>query len=304
VPKPILVGYCPRSTDRTPVRFAAAAAAFTGAPLIVGSVHAGPDLRHHHTEEELAGDAGEVLDDLRRELEPDHVRVEYRALPGTSPPSALHRAAEDLGAGLLVVGSTDRGRVGQTVVGSTAERLMHGAPCPIAVVPHQWETGTGLKTLGVAYADTPEGRMALDDGVALARRAGAQLRVLAAVKPHHFGRQAGGMPGAEETTYDQTGLDANTAIRRVLDEATADGGAVNIDLDVSAQDAADFLIAASERLDLLICGSRGYGPQRAVLLGGVTRRVTAEARCPVILLARGIESGLEALIGEQQGAVA
>ena len=37
---------------------------------------------------------------------------------------------------------------------------------------------------------------------------------------------------------------------------------------------------ASEHLDLLVCGSRASGPLRAVLLGGVSRRVTADARCP------------------------
>jgi hypothetical protein len=41
-----------------------------------------------------------------------------------------------------------------------------------------------------------------------------------------------------------------------------------------------------------------------VLLGGVSRRVVTEASCPVIVLARGAESGLEALIDEQAGATA
>jgi nucleotide-binding universal stress UspA family protein len=64
-------------------------------------------------------------------------------------------------------------------------------------------------------------------------------------------------------------------------------------------DAAEFLVAASENVDLLVCGSRGYGPARAVLLGGVSRRVASEAHCPVIVLARGAETGLEALVDEQ-----
>jgi hypothetical protein len=38
-----------------------------------------------------------------------------------------------------------------------------------------------------------------------------------------------------------------------------------------------------------------------VLLGGVSRRVVSEARCPVIVLARG-ETGLEALVDEAAGA--
>ena len=63
-------------------------------------------------------------------------------------------------------------------------------------------------------------------------------------------------------------------------------------------------LRVSEHLDLLVCGSRGYGPVRAVLLGGVSRRLTAEAHCPVIVLARGVTSSLEALMAESPGAAA
>jgi nucleotide-binding universal stress UspA family protein len=75
-----------------------------------------------------------------------------------------------------------------------------------------------------------------------------------------------------------------------------------VETDISAQDAADFLIAASANVDLLVCGSRGYGPRRAVLLGGVSRRVVAESACPVIVLARGVEFNLDALVGEREAA--
>jgi hypothetical protein len=38
---------------------------------------------------------------------------------------------------------------------------------------------------------------------------------------------------------------------------------------------------------MLVCGSRGYGPVRAVLLGAVSRRIVAEAQCAVIVVPRG-----------------
>jgi nucleotide-binding universal stress UspA family protein len=304
----ILVGYDPETADRAPVDFGAAAARFTGAPLVVGSVFADSvvvgRIGHGRMEEDLASDASEALDHLQREMVTRGIHAEFQALPGPSAPAALHAAVESFNAGLLVVGSTDRGRIGELLPGSTAARLMHGAPCPIAVVPHAWQGGGGVKTLGVAFVDTPEGRQALESGVALARAAGAKLRVLCAVKPHHYGKVAGEGPGTEGTTYDELGVHMQEATRRALDEATAEARDLDVDVDVSVQDAADFLIAASDQLDLMVCGSRGYGPRRAVLLGGVSLRVTASARCPVIVLARGAEYGLEALVDERQGAVA
>jgi nucleotide-binding universal stress UspA family protein len=40
-------------------------------------------------------------------------------------------------------------------------------------------------------------------------------------------------------------------------------------------------------VDLLVCGSRGYGPMRRVLLGGVLRKLIRRAACPVVVVPRG-----------------
>ena len=307
--RPILVGYDPAAGDRAPLEFGIAAAEFTGAPLIVGVAHAsaaalGP-AGEGVVEEQLADGPDESIDHLGAELRRHGVDVECRALQGTSAARALHEAAEEFGAGLLVVGSTGRGAVGRVLPGSTAQRLMHGAPCPVAVVPCSWERGGGLKTIGVAYTDTPEGHRALDDAIALARRSGAKLRVLHAAKPRGLsGTFGGGDAVTHATTYEELASAVRVRAERAVQEATAGQAGVDVEPDVSVGDPADFLIAASERLDLLVCGSRGYGPARAVLLGGVSRRVAAEAHCPVIVLARGTETGLEALIDEQVGATA
>jgi nucleotide-binding universal stress UspA family protein len=309
MPRPILVGYDAGAGDRTPVEFGIAAAEFTGAPLIVAAVHANAlalgRAGEGVVEEQLPDGPEESLDHLGKELRRQGVRVECRALEGTSAARALHEAAEESGAGLLVLGSTDRGGIGRVLPGSTGQRLMHGAPCPIAVIPRSWERGGGLKTIGVAYVDTPEGHRALDDAIALARRAGAKLRVLHAAKSRGLsGTYGGGNPTVPATTYEELASAVRVSAERAVDEATAGQTGVEVEPDVSVGDPGDFLVAASENLDLLVCGSRGYGPARAVLLGGVSRRVVTEASCPVIVLARGAESGLEALIDEQAGATA
>ena len=51
-------------------------------------------------------------------------------------------------------------------------------------------------------------------------------------------------------------------------------------------DPTDALIGESETLDLLVAGSRGYGPVRAVLLGGVSRALVRDAACPVVVSPR------------------
>jgi nucleotide-binding universal stress UspA family protein len=54
------------------------------------------------------------------------------------------------------------------------------------------------------------------------------------------------------------------------------------------------LAARSEQIDLMVVGSRGYGPRAAVLLGGVTHTLIRKAACPVVVLPRG-SRGLDEL---------
>jgi nucleotide-binding universal stress UspA family protein len=44
--------------------------------------------------------------------------------------------------------------------------------------------------------------------------------------------------------------------------------------------------AAAQDIDLVVAGSRGYGPIRSVLLGGVSRQLVDEAPCPVLVVPR------------------
>ncbi len=43
------------------------------------------------------------------------------------------------------------------------------------------------------------------------------------------------------------------------------------------------LAAASEGLGLLVCGSRGYGPLRTLMLGGTSHALVRKAACPVLV---------------------
>ena len=309
--KPIIVGYDPETADRAPVNFGVAAARFTGAPLIIASAsaHAGNHDRAGagQHDEDLVVDASEALDAAKRELEPEGIAVECRDLASTSAARALHELSETEDAGLLVVGSTRRGSVGRVLPGSTSERLMHGAPCPLAIIPPGWEAGGGLNTIGVAFVDSEEGHEALVGGHALARRSGATLRVLTAVKAGlaMYGETEAPTAGRRGKNFDKVEgelrVRAEEALRRATD---ALGGDVTVEADAFVEDPADVLVRVSQHLDLLVCGSRGYGPVKAVLLGGVSRRLTAEAHCPVIVIPRGVKGSLDGLMAASPGAAA
>src|SRR3954454_7519420 len=174
---PILVGYDPRHGDPAPVELGAAAARFTGAPLIVASVdgshHRRHDHRSGHIDDDLVADVPPTPEPVEARLRQAGLAFELRRLQSTSAARALHEAAEESGAALLVVGASRGSAVGHAVVGSTGARLLHGAPCAVAVAPRDWKPKDRLGTVGVAYVDSEQGREARCGAHLLARRAGA-----------------------------------------------------------------------------------------------------------------------------------
>ena len=85
-----------------------------------------------------------------------------------------------------------------------------------------------------------------------------------------------------------------------LERALAGAKAELVELD---GDPAIALAAASCDLDLLIVGSRSYGPLGAVLLGAVTRRLVRAAECPVMVVPRTRDAAAVALVGGMEAAV-
>jgi nucleotide-binding universal stress UspA family protein len=97
-----------------------------------------------------------------------------------------------------------------------------------------------------------------------------------------------------------------TAVETALNAAV---DALPADVDVEPElhvdvDPADVLLAVSAHVDLLVCGSRGYGPLRSVLLGGVSRQLVDDAQCPVLVLPREAGRPLEDLLREAPSVVA
>src|SRR5215212_1649744 len=114
--------------------------------------------------------------------------TQIRVVADPSPAKALHHLAHAEQAALVIVGSSHTGRAGRVLPGSTGERLLHGAPCAVAVVPKDYRTHADqpIRRIGVAYNDTDEARAAVASTVALARALQAELDVIGIVSTEYF----------------------------------------------------------------------------------------------------------------------
>ncbi len=256
-------------------------------PLVVAVVHPAPaPISSGRVDAEWIADrhraAQAVLEDARAVLEGTACVVEYRSVASSSAAHGLHDLAEEEHATVIVVGSGKAAPQQRLFAGSTAERLLAGSVCPVAVAPAGMTVLPGeLGRLGVAYVDTPDGRAALTEAAALARRVDTSLRLYTVVAegdatmPFLVGQDA-------EHAFLET---ARESYEMSLEKAAATVRDVEVDWRVLAGDVVETLSDLDE-VDALFCGSRGYGPARRVLLGGVSARLMRRARRPVVVVPR------------------
>jgi nucleotide-binding universal stress UspA family protein len=208
-------------------------------------------------------------------------------ITGDEPPAeALQGLAADEEADAIVVGSTHRGPLGRIYPGSTAERLLHGAPCAVAVAPRGFGSRPDgdLRVLCAAFDGSEESQAALEVAAGLAEAAEATLRVVAVQEPFTPGAAAVAPMGS----FDVGAVTQREAMQERLDEVVAElPGALRAKALLLRGQAAEELLREMELgVDLLVMGSRGHGPLGRVLLGGVSARVLRSAPCPVLVMPR------------------
>src|SRR4051794_32214610 len=232
--------------------------------------------------------AREVSEGARRFLSERGVEAQLRVVGSGSAAHGLDDIAEAERASMIVVGSERHGARRRISPGSTGERLLGGAICPVAVAPRGFREKAidePVTRIGVAFVDTPEGHEAVKAAGGLAAETGATVTLYTVVA------------GRAEVFSPVIGRDAEEAFlatvredsRAALEKAHAsmpDG--LQVAEELLEGDTVEVLSALDEHeIDVLVCGSRGYGPVRRVLLGGVLRRLVRRAACPVIVVPRG-----------------
>jgi len=201
-----------------------------------------------------------------------------------SVPECLDLIASDVSADILVVGSTHRGEIGRVVPGSVGERLLAGAPCAVAVAPNGYahQEAAPLERIGVGLDGEEESEAALHLANEVAVAIGGTVRLIA-VAPILEEL----IPGRISSTAPEYARFVSDHLAGELKRAVATSSpAIEIAEVLVEGDPAGVLCEQSSELDLLVVGSRGYGPLRRVFLGGVASKVIRGAACPVVITPR------------------
>jgi nucleotide-binding universal stress UspA family protein len=204
----------------------------------------------------------------------------------SSPARGLHRLAERERADLLVIGSSHRAHTGRVLPGGVGERIVHGAPCAVAVAPRGFaDTEPHIRRVGVAYDASPEAQTALEWAQDLARETGADLTLYRVVESPTVGIYPGLV--SLNVAIEDTARRHEDELRHAVDGIPAE---LHPRGEVVHGRTAEALATAAGEEDVFVTGSRGYGALRTVLVGSVARSLLAHAKTPVVILARAVQS--------------
>jgi nucleotide-binding universal stress UspA family protein len=216
--------------------------------------------------------AAELLAQVREQAGVDaSLRFERFASVGRG----LHVLAEELGADLLVVGSSRRGLLGRVMIGDDTRAALNGAPCAIAIAPAGYsEQGVAMREIGVGYNGSPESEHAVTAARTIAAEHGAKLSAFEAVSLPTYAFIGG--PAPLDGAIEELVQDARQRIETL-------GG---VEPHAVYGHPAEELALYSASLDLLIVGSRDYGPVGRLVHGSTSHVLARTARCPLLVLTR------------------
>ena len=201
-----------------------------------------------------------------------HIR--WRGAPSVG--RGLHELAETIDADLLVVGSSRRGLLGRAALGDDTRAALNGAPCAIAIAPAGYgsEPPAPVREIGVGFDGSPESEHALGVARGLATELGAKLSAFEAISVPTYLARGRTAPGS-------------TPLKQLVDDARARiASHEGVEPHAAYGDPVEELTLYSASLDLLVVGSRSYGPVGRLIHGSTAQHLARSARSPLLVLTR------------------
>ncbi len=230
-----------------------------------------------------AKEAKASIELLERERAAAELSADLVSVVAASPGSGLHRQAEEQHAEVIVVGSCSRGAFGRAMLGDDTRAALNGAPCAVAIAARGYAGHpTPIARVGVAYNDSPESRAALEVARMIAAPTKAELRAIEVVSIPTYA-YAGLVPPAIGDSVNVMLSEADGRLRQLPD---VHGRAV---YGLTGEELAQF----GDEVDIMVVGSRSYGPVRRLVLGSTSDYLERHARCSLLVLPRAASTATE-----------
>ncbi|MEM7048642.1 MAG: universal stress protein [Acidobacteriota bacterium] len=199
-----------------------------------------------------------------------------------TPSQGLLEMIEERQPEVLIVGSRGLSGLSHLLLGSTAERVVQRASCPVLTV-HADSSPVPLRTVVVPTDFSADAESAVHQARHLFHGAGDTLRV---VLVHIFSLPVeytayGTVPTAFRN-LGQVAARANRQLEETADKLRAEGYQVETECREGASASGILELADEFDADLIAMGTRGLTGMAHLLLGSTAERVVQKAPCPVL----------------------
>jgi nucleotide-binding universal stress UspA family protein len=258
----IIAGFSSSRQSSAPLNLAAQIARCTGDKIVATAIVERPwPPRGDPVEDEYLS---YVSSQAKRSLEgvvarlPDDLDIWVVVHQSASIPTGLTELAAEVGADLVVVGSSSSGLLGRVALGSVTDRLVHTAAVPVAIAPRGYPMSPGrIHRLTVSYGGQADAVGLIATSAEFAQRWSVRLRIVSfTVRPATM--FAGAIePSAEELVVKQWSRRTYDEIVKQLNDVRAGISAPDVDVVIGAglewREAVDDV--AWEPGDILLLGS-------------------------------------------------
>jgi nucleotide-binding universal stress UspA family protein len=203
--------------------------------------------------------------------------IEGRVAPG------IVGLAEEIGAGLVVVGSRGRGGIRRALMGSVSDSVVRHAHCPVLVVRDGGRERDYLPgRILLAVDGSAEASAAARTAAELADHTDSELHVVhvGEVRPVSHPERRG-----YRARYDELQEQARRLLEEQVDEVNSAGGTVSrAHLRMGRPDEEIVVLGEEIGAGFIVTGSRGLGGMRRALMGSASDSIVRHAHCPVLVV--------------------
>lgn len=223
--------------------------------------------------------AMEALEKLRARIAPE-IRVSLEVREGR-PATEICRMAAETKTNFIFMTCHGRKGVKRVMMGSTAEEVVHNAPCSVLIlkpVAGKCTLPLKIERLGVAYDESESSRAALALALRFMRHSVSQLDLISAVEPITLLAPEMAMISDRERVEE-----AQLRLEKVCRDIPA---AIPIETNLRLGKPWRVIqeIVDENHCDLLIIGAHEYWRPGDWILGTTAEKVVRHAACPVLVV--------------------